>query len=118
MKFSKSERTIHQNNYNPPCNVYQHIDKPNNKILTGSLAPPSSVLSLLNKNTFGYSSRFPKDADQLMEEVGPGSYNIDKRSKKLLNEDKDKGKILKGQFIKSGGNPSIPHSYYGQNPDE
>ena len=33
MKFSKSERTIHQNNYNPPCNVYQHIDKPNNKIL-------------------------------------------------------------------------------------
>lgn len=53
-----------------------------------------------------------------MEDVGPGSYNIDKIKKQLVLEEKDKGKILKGQFIKSGGNPSIPYSYYGQNPDE
>ena len=59
MRFSKSERTLHQSNFNPPCNVYQQLTKPENKVLTGSLAPPSSAMLLLNKNTFGYSSRFP-----------------------------------------------------------
>jgi hypothetical protein len=51
MKFSKSERHIHQANYNPPCNVYQpdHLIN-SNKILTGSLAAPS----LLSRNTFGF----------------------------------------------------------------
>lgn len=57
MKFSQSERSLHQSNYNPPCNVYQpdHILN-NNKILTGSLAPPA----IAAKNTFGYAQRFDK----------------------------------------------------------
>jgi hypothetical protein len=51
MKFTKSERHIHQTNYNPPCNVYQpdHLLY-TNKILTGSLATPT----LVHRNTFGF----------------------------------------------------------------
>lgn len=44
MKFSKSERQLHQKTYNPPCNVYQPEHLLNhNKILTGSLAAPSII---------------------------------------------------------------------------
>lgn len=51
MRFTKSERSLHQPNYNPPCNVYQPDHLLNsNKILTGSLAAPA----LVNKNTFGF----------------------------------------------------------------
>ena len=55
MKFCKSERQIHQPDYNPPCNVYQpdHLIN-SNKILTGSLADPT----LSSLNTFSYAPRF------------------------------------------------------------
>lgn len=55
MKFSKSERALHSNNYNPPCNVYQpDVSLVSQKVLTGSLAGPA----FMNRNTFGFEPRF------------------------------------------------------------
>ncbi len=68
MKFTKSDRALHQPNYNPPCNVYQphHILNSNN-ILTGSLATPA----FSSNNTFGYQTRFLKENNDF---PGPGAY--------------------------------------------
>lgn len=112
MKFSKSERNIHQPNYNPPCNVYQN-QQPfnNNQILTGSLAAPSFV----NRNTFGFQNRFDKQ-----KQLGPGPGAYTKDSNKLqdkINID-PKNKVYKGkQFPNFGTPPSIPYNYYGKNSD-
>lgn len=68
MRFCKSERQIHQPDYNPPCNVYLPTHKlASNKILTGSLAAPA----LTTENTFGYAQRFEKDK---LDIPGPGTY--------------------------------------------
>lgn len=71
MKFNKSERTLHKNSFNPPCNVYQPTSKLDNKVVTGSLAGPSSV----NRNTFGYEQRFASSNNLL---PGPGDYSLRK----------------------------------------
>lgn len=54
-----------------------------------------------------------------MKKIGPGSYEHEIiKAKILIPNEKDKNKIVKGKFIQSGESPSIPYSYYGQNPDE
>ena len=70
MKFSKSDRHLHQPDYNPPPNVYQpQHNFGSNKILTGSLAPPT----FFTRNTFGYVPRFDKN-DETSDNPGPGTY--------------------------------------------
>ena len=63
MKFTRSERTLHANTFNPPPNVYQPdvlssgisaLTKMNVVTGTGTLAGPSFI----TKNTFGYQPRF------------------------------------------------------------
>ena len=56
MRFSKSERQLHQHSYNPPSNAYQIPSKisTNNNVVTGTLAGPS----IFARNTFGYGARF------------------------------------------------------------
>lgn len=67
MKFSKTERQLHQPNYNPPCNVYETSSKLKNNIVTGSLAGPAHI----DRNTFGYGDRFLSNKDK---NPGPGTY--------------------------------------------
>jgi hypothetical protein len=56
MKFSHSERVLHDVQYNPPCNYY-NIDKSSSKnVLFGSLAGPMLISE--DKNTFGFDKRF------------------------------------------------------------
>lgn len=76
MRFSKSERQLHQQTYNPPSNAYQINSKiaPNNNIVTGSLAGPSVFV----RNTFGYGTRFPLSQNGI---PGPGSYETSYKEK-------------------------------------
>ena len=69
MKFSQSERQLHQRTYNPPSNAYQIPSKINHgqNIVTGSLAGPS----IFTKNTFGYGTRFETNKNNV---PGPGTY--------------------------------------------
>ena len=62
---------MHQDNFNPPCNVYQPNSKVDNKIVTGSLAGPSSI----NRNTFGYGKRFGSSDNFI---PGVGDYSLRK----------------------------------------
>ena len=107
MKFSKSDRSLHSHNFNPPPNVYQPHAQPT-KLLTGSLAGPS----LLSRNTFGYQLRFD---NKISEIPGPGSY-LQQKSSSVHKSSGDK--IMKGNYYPPSQAPSIPYNYYGQDVDE
>jgi hypothetical protein len=72
MKFSHSERTLHESNYTPPCNYYQNTDN-DNKIKTGSLFGPTLGKGQPN---FGLSARFGTNNQR--KAPGPGTYFSDK----------------------------------------
>lgn len=55
MKFSQSDRVLHDSNFNPPCNYYNPDKKEEKKVLTGTLAGPT--LFNYDKSNFGYTKR-------------------------------------------------------------
>lgn len=89
MKFSHSQRTLHQEDkYTPPPNYYQ-LNAEKSKIMTGSLNGPSLAKE---DASFGLSVRFTNKGQTI---PGPGTYFPPNKQKQQLKNSIKTGIIIR-----------------------